>query len=140
MPLFKSHREPSPTPEPVQEAPNRKGSIFSRRHRSNSPVAPEPAHEEMNGSRRGGFFSRNRSLSSSDDSSMRTGRSSTVNSGHKLHNSRFSNDPSIIAAKQKVNDAEAAEREADKALIQARAAVRDAKQQVQNLEREIEEE
>jgi hypothetical protein len=49
-------------------------------------------------------------------------------------------DPSINAARQKVADAEAAEREADKALMAARASVREAKQQVKNLEKEAEEE
>ena len=149
MPLFKSHREPSP--EPVQETPTRKGSIFSRRYRDNSPNAPtsatatagEPMHDGTADNNRrggGGFFSRHRSPSSSDDSSMATGRSSTMNSGHRLHNSKFSNDPSIIAAKQKVSDAEGAEKDADRALVQARAAVREAKDHVKRLEREIEEE
>lgn len=151
MPLFRSHHEREPSPEPVQETPNRKGSLFSRRYRSNSPthdnvnVNSQRTHDDnidAHNNRRGGLFSRRRSMSSSDESSsLRTGRSS-MNSGrgNRLHNSKMSNDPSIITARQKVSDAEAAEREADKALVQSRSAVRAAKDHARNLEREIEEE
>ena len=50
------------------------------------------------------------------------------------------NDPSVVAARQRVSDAEAAEREADRALMQARAAVRDARDHVKRLEQEALEE
>lgn len=53
---------------------------------------------------------------------------------------RFANEPSILAARQKVADAEVAERDADAALAQARAAVKEARHHVQVLEREAEEE
>ena len=49
-------------------------------------------------------------------------------------------DPSISAARERVMSAEMAEREADKALMTARAAVREAREQVKRLEREAEEE
>ncbi|MCJ1476816.1 hypothetical protein MMC13_005485 [Lambiella insularis] len=49
-------------------------------------------------------------------------------------------DASISAARQRIANAEAAEREADKALFQARAAVKDAREQVKVLEREAAEE
>ena len=53
---------------------------------------------------------------------------------------RNHHDPSIVAAKQRVADAEAAERNADRALVQARAAVREAKEEIRRLEREAAEE
>jgi len=46
------------------------------------------------------------------------------------------NDPTILAARQKVAEAEASEREADRALGQARLAVREAHEHVKMLERE----
>lgn len=49
-------------------------------------------------------------------------------------------DPTIAAARQKVSDAESFEREADHALNQARAAVREAREHVKILEREAVEE
>ncbi|MCJ1289789.1 hypothetical protein MMC34_001322 [Xylographa carneopallida] len=57
--------------------------------------------------------------------------------------SRFfhrSEDPSITAARQRVAGAEAAERDADQARFQARAAVRNAREQVKVLEKEAAEE
>jgi len=50
------------------------------------------------------------------------------------------NDPTITGARQKVSDAEAFEREADRALMQARGAVREAREHVRILEREALEE
>lgn len=146
--------------------PSRGGSLFSRRHRSTSPttngVGYSNRNVDYNGDRgglnnhdngydnssrppkrTGGLFSRRRSSSPSDDSmSMVTNNSSGRfgSSGNRLHNSRFSNDPAINGARQKVGDAEEAERLADRALIEARAAVREARQHVKNLEREAEEE
>lgn len=49
-------------------------------------------------------------------------------------------DPSITGARQRVSQAEHAEKEADAALVQARAAVREAREHVIALEREAEEE
>ena len=49
-------------------------------------------------------------------------------------------DPSIVAARQKVTDAETAESAADRALNEARAAVRAAKEHVRVLEQEALEE
>ncbi|EKM54737.1 uncharacterized protein PHACADRAFT_48332, partial [Phanerochaete carnosa HHB-10118-sp] len=70
-------------------------------------------------SRSGGFFSRRRSSSSDPD---------------------LRNDSSIVAARQKVGDAEARERDADWALGQARSAVREAREHVRMLEQETLEE
>lgn len=110
MPLF-SHKEPAP--EPAHE---RKGSIFNR---NRSPTSETPA-SPTSGSH--GLFGRR---THSDDSDT---------------NSRIHKDPSIQAARQKVNDAEAAEKAADKALLQARAAVKEVRDHLKNLEKEVAEE
>lgn len=129
MPLFKSS-PPPPPPPPVESSPTRSRSIFTRRNRSldRSPSPPYDNHYDSNnnGTRTGGFFSHRRS-SSSDES----GRYGGAANGGDLRN-----DPSIRGARQKVSDAEAFEREADRALNQARAAVREAREHVRLLERE----
>jgi len=48
-------------------------------------------------------------------------------------------DSTILAARQKVTDAEDAEKDADRALIQARSMVREAREHVDILEREARE-
>jgi hypothetical protein len=53
---------------------------------------------------------------------------------------RREEDPSIIAAHERVQSAEVAEQEADRALMQARVAVREAKEHVRRLEKEAAEE
>lgn len=53
---------------------------------------------------------------------------------------RLEDDPSISGAREKVTDAENAEKEADRALDEARQRVRLARQHVKNLEREALEE
>lgn len=93
-----------------------------------------------------GFFNRRRSssLSSSDlDTRNRKGSNklshgSTRGSGGIFH--RDHEDGSITAARERVMSAEMAEREADRALISARTAVKDARNHVKMLEREAEEE
>ena len=55
-----------------------------------------------------------------------------------LHRSH--EDPSIMAAREQVLRAENAEREADKALIASRKAVKEARDHVKHLEREAAEE
>ncbi|KAI1619009.1 hypothetical protein EDD37DRAFT_294762 [Exophiala viscosa] len=59
-------------------------------------------------------------------------------SGGFLH--RNQEDPSISDARQRVASAEAAEREADRALVQARTAVRDAREHIKRIEMEAAEE
>jgi len=98
-----------------QEAPpQRKSSIFSR---SRTPLADTDKHNNS-----GSFFGRR--SSPSDDSTM----------------TRVHKDPSIVAARQKVGDAEAAEKAADRALNEARSAVKEAIMHVKRLEKDIEEE
>ena len=128
MPLFKSHNQPPPPPSPPQSPPDRSRSLFSRKRDNSDPYNnyDNSYDDDRNGSSRGGFFSRRRSSSSSSGSRSRS---------HDLKK-----DPSILAARQKVADAENSEREADRALGMARTAVREARQHVQMLEREALEE
>ncbi|PBK73589.1 uncharacterized protein ARMOST_00410 [Armillaria ostoyae] len=58
--------------------------------------------------------------------------------GRRRFNSH-GNDPTILAARQKVTDASNAERDADRALSQARNSVKEAREHVKNLEREARE-
>ena len=106
-----------------------RGSFFGRRTVSpddyaNGYGSNSSGSMRANSTRSGGFFSRRRS--SSSDSSGR--------------GSNFKHDPSIVAARQKVTDAESAESAADRALHSARAAVRCAKEHVRMLEQEALEE
>ncbi|KXN90960.1 hypothetical protein AN958_03027 [Leucoagaricus sp. SymC.cos] len=135
MPILKSKSRSSPE-DNVDNAPNRKRSIFSGRNRSPPPTSPRRSGDANSGRR--SFFG---SGSVSDTGSDRGSRNDSVrsrgflglgrNQGHSIHN-----DPTIAAAHQKVTDAEAAEREADQALFQARNKVKEAKRHVEMLERE----
>ena len=62
----------------------------------------------------------------------------TTKSHNLLH--RNTEDSSITAARERIANAEAAERNADRALIQARVAVKEAKEHCKRLEREAAEE
>lgn len=125
MPLFHhSQSNPEPLRSPAQADESHRGrSIFSRR--GNSPEVKSSRNDltQTNNtvSTKSSFFGRHRS---SDDDMP--------------HN--IKNDPSVVSARQRVSDAEAAEREADRALMQARAAVRAARDYVKRLEQEAVEE
>jgi len=146
MPLFKSshndtavqHREPTPprkglfgtggtrddSPPP---APTRSGGFLSR-DRDNTPP---PQTTTSSG---GGLFGHSKRKSTgtySDDSSSGSG---FLSFGKKKHG--LDQDPTLLAARQKVAEAEMAEREADRALIEARQSVRGAKEHIKLLERE----
>lgn len=123
--------------------------LFSK---DTEPVAAHPAPATHNRystdsdspKRSHGLFG-SRHSSSPDAAPQRTSTTSTrtsVSSGGHGVLSRFGHkeDPSITGARQRVHQAEQAEKEADAALIQARAAVRDAREHVKALEREAEEE
>ncbi|KAI0688199.1 hypothetical protein BC835DRAFT_1308903 [Cytidiella melzeri] len=121
MPLFKSNNPPPPPP-PQSSPPSRSRSMFSRKHNNSDPYHNDSSYDEdTNGNSRRGLFSRRRSSSSS---------------GSRSRGGGLKNEPSIVHARQKVADAENSEREADRALGAARAAVREARQHVQMLERE----
>ncbi|EIW83365.1 hypothetical protein CONPUDRAFT_152396 [Coniophora puteana RWD-64-598 SS2] len=124
MPLFSAyHEEPPRTSNTFDQPPQRSRSIFSR-NRSNSPPASNRS-SVTNGSstRNGGLFGSLRSRSS-DSSIEQTKRN-------------MSRDPTIAAARMKVADAEAAERAADKALVEARSAVKSAREHIKVLENEV---
>src|SRR5436309_1410914 len=109
--------------------------LFGRNSANTSPAVNETTHVDE--PRRGGLFRRHHSP---DHAATTT----TSSNGTKSHRSglfhRNTEDPSILAARERVFSAEAAEREADKALINARAAVREARDHVKRLEREAAEE
>jgi hypothetical protein len=127
MPLFgsKQHSPPPVEPAPVranrhstssQDSPRR--SIFSRHsHPTTSP------HSDLDspGSRHSHSLSKRESLTKGGIFNRKT------------------EDPSIGAARERVVAAENAERDADRALIQARASVRAAREHVRQLELEAEE-
>ncbi|KAJ3749599.1 hypothetical protein DFH05DRAFT_1457358 [Lentinula detonsa] len=124
MPLFKQNsREASPPP---QQEPTRKGTLFGRRQRSASPARSNNSKHTRN---------------SSDSDSV--GRAGSTRSGG-LFGGRIGgrgfphNDPTIMAAREKVADAEESEKAADRALQQSRASVKAAKDHVRFLEREAE--
>lgn len=138
MPLFRntwddqSSREPEPLP-PSSPPKKKFGISGSRRSTGDSSTRPSDTYTNTDGTSRspptntsGGFFSRRRS-SSNDGSDRSFGGSRRQES-------------SIAAARQKVADAENAERLADHALKRARGAVREAREHIRILEDEALEE
>lgn len=117
MPLF-GHREPVETAETAPDVPPEE-----------TAVEGEPP------SRRSTLFGRRRSIES-------TATNTTTSSTSQRRNvlTREREDASITAARQRVVVAEGAERDADRALLQARAAVREAREHVKRLEQEAAEE
>ena len=115
-------------PEPT---PTHTNTHNSRHSHSNSTTDSSPKR---------GFFGRRRSssVSSSDLDTRNNRHGSTRKSGALFH--RDHEDQSITTARERVLSAEAAEREADRALVQARTAVHEARNHVKMLEREAEEE
>lgn len=129
-------------------------------HKNAAPVDPTPtarghprrrssslSSSDLEGTRKSGFFGRKRSSSSERLRHNNTNRHST---GKLSHNStrasggglfnRHPEDPTIVHARERVVSAENAEREADRALVQARAAVKEAHEHVKLLEKEAAEE
>jgi len=125
---FGNRRRSQAVEEPV-DAPQRRKSLFSRRS-SGSPARNGTA--ATNGHSSGGLFNRRRS------SSPRTSTGNGHSSGGLLH--RRHDDPAVMAAHERVSLAETAERDADRALINARSAVKNARDEVKRLEREAAEE
>ncbi|KAH7037107.1 uncharacterized protein B0I36DRAFT_313340 [Microdochium trichocladiopsis] len=128
MPLFGSRKE-APPPEPIPEKHH--SGLFGSRRRSVSPVS---SHRTSSSTFR-----------TSTSSNRHSGdlASSHRSSGSVLH--RFGTrhgdiDPSISQARDRVINAERAEKEADRALEAARLQVRDARTHVKNLEHEAAEE
>jgi len=120
------HKDQSPTRgrdvSPVRDESPRHGgnSIFSR-HRSVSPIDNTPRRSSASLNRNGT-------------------RNTAGSGGGGFFHHKNNEDQSITAARQRVINAEGMEREADKALIAARNAVKDAREQVKLLEAEAKEE
>lgn len=158
-----SHPEPAPVqPEPVQ---NRKTGLLRRsrdddgyRHDGDGYDHGRSAHHSHHAStgsthKKHGLFGRRNSspspvrgrgsFSSSGSSSHGVGgrRSSRRSGGGLLGGGRNKRDldPSILAARERVESAEAAEMEADRALDAARLSVRDARTEVKRIEEEARE-
>lgn len=139
MPLFWNTWDNQPAREPETPPPSppakRTGLFSSRRslddsptHRGNYNHTDGNVRRSPTSSSSGGFFSRRRSSEElSDRSSGRSGKSGKPES-------------SILAARQKIADAENAERLASDALRQARNAAREAKEHIRMLEDEALEE
>jgi hypothetical protein len=110
MGLFNKHEtdETAPPPDQTTTTEPRRSSTLFRKHRDPSPTATVSSH-----------------ATSVSSASPRRGL---------LH--RNDEDPSIRAARERVLNAEAAEREADKALLHARAMVNEAREHVKRLEME----
>jgi len=149
-----SHRRPTSSADSSIDhtAPTRKG-FFSRRSSSYDHPhttanhtgffgrrSPSPEHHtNRTTSTRGGFFGR-RSSSSDDSLGGRSGSRSTGGRRFFGDSDGPHRDPTILAARQKVTDAEEAEKDADRALSQARAMVTEARNHVKILEKEVAEE
>ncbi|KUI73233.1 hypothetical protein VM1G_08754 [Cytospora mali] len=138
MPFF-SRREPEEEvpPEPQYEEPRKRGLLGSLR-RDPSPTPTSSSTQRSNSTR----HTTSTYHSASSPNRRSTERSSK--SGGLLH--RFGGsgneelDPSIVQARERVMGAEAAERDADRALELARREVRDAREEVRRLELEAKEE
>ncbi|KAH8886404.1 hypothetical protein GQ53DRAFT_750677 [Thozetella sp. PMI_491] len=146
MPFFSRNTEPveEPAPAVVEEPPKKHHGLFGSRNRSPSPT-PSARTDATRSSR---FTSTTYHTSPERDghSGGLFRRSTDASSGRRslLHRS-FGNgnaelDPSIVHARERVMSAEAAERDADHALMAARESVREAREHVKKLELEAKEE
>jgi len=150
MGLF-SHKNAAAAPvEPVPTTTThgRHSGHHGMRRRSSSLSSSDL---ETNRKSSGGFFNRGSSRRSTSSERLRhhnttsnrhsTGKlSRTSGSGGGLFSRSTPEDPTIAHARERVMSAENAEREADRALVQARAAVREAREHIKLLEREAAEE
>ncbi|KAB5562722.1 hypothetical protein GE09DRAFT_1274434 [Coniochaeta sp. 2T2.1] len=146
MPFFSRN---SPEPAPVVQQPPKKHGLFSSSRHEPAPMPVQQAPVQ----KKHGLFSSHRDpspVSSHAISTTSPTRHSTDASYSKRHSSgggllsKFGGgdhmDPSIVQARERVLSAEAAEREADRALMAARESVRNAREHVRRLELEAEEE
>ncbi|KAB8304144.1 hypothetical protein EYC80_003564 [Monilinia laxa] len=115
MPLFGRHQEEH-EPEPVVEEPPKRSSSIFHRNRAESISQSE------------------RSMSTASSTPSQSG---TRNRGF-LHKNRDAQDPIIAAAEQRIINAEQMEREADRALVNAREAVAEAREHMRQLKSEME--
>lgn len=143
MPFFSRHE---PEPAPVVEQPPKKHGLFSSRQEPAPVVQQQPKKHGLFGHRDPSPVSSHSASSYNNGYTTSPQRHSTDASG-KRHSGLLSKfggsdhmDPSIVQARERVLSAEAAEREADRALIAARESVRNAREHVRRLELEAEEE
>ncbi|KAI1765714.1 hypothetical protein GGR53DRAFT_488658 [Hypoxylon sp. FL1150] len=129
MPLFSSRKpEEEVVHEPVPEKRQSHG-LFGSRHRSPSPTRTARTSTTTTSSSR-----------RSDASSPSRTRSVLQRTFGHGNSSNLDMDPSIVQARERVMQAESAEREADRALESARIRVREARAEVKRLELEAAEE
>ncbi|KAF9527293.1 hypothetical protein CPB83DRAFT_907704 [Crepidotus variabilis] len=150
MPLFgSSHRDNTVDTSNTSHSPTRTGTLHKGRDVDNAHSPTSATHKK------GGLFSRDRrstdSFSSSDREDRGSHRTGTMNSttntstgggffglGNR-NKHHLDDDPSIRNARQTIADAENAEKEADRALVEARNRTRLAREHIKVLEREAEE-
>ncbi|KAK7433357.1 hypothetical protein QQZ08_000297 [Neonectria magnoliae] len=148
-----SRREPSheAVQEPVYEEPHKKHGLFGRRSPSPSPTTATRSTGRTSLSSASTYQTAGHNESQSGglglfrrgtDASSSTARKGTLRRsfGNGNGNGHGDDDPSVLDARQRVRSAEAAEREADRALDEARSSVREAREQVKLLEVEAREE
>jgi len=132
MPLFGSKKTPPPqtiTTTTTHHPQKRSSGMFGSR--KSQPVEPVTTTSPT---RSGGLLGRHHE----QPAAVQNGHGHNSNGGGLL--SRHHEDTSIVAARERVMQAERAERDADKALIAARAAVKSAREHVKRLELEAKEE
>lgn len=159
MPFFSSHRDPPPEPVYEAEPTPKKHGLFHRRGPAAVP-APESETDPATHPRTGtGLFSRrdrsptpthrtSRSLSPRSTADAASSSSGRRRNGGLLRRAMGGGgrdddddaDPSILQARERVMDAEAAEAQADRALDEARLRVREAREHAEGVEVEAEEE
>lgn len=131
MPLFGSKKQApaqtvTTTTTHKQPSPTRSSGLFSR-NKNNTATSPNGRHTTTT--------THHNTTTSPNRNSSILGKSSGGGLLHRNHE-----DSSISSARERVMRAETAEREADKALVAARAAVREAHAEVKRLEHEAAEE
>jgi len=136
MPLFGSKNPPAQTITTTTQHQPQKSGLFGRRKSTLEPTTHSTTGPTRSG---GGLFNRNPQAEP-----VHNGHTNGVQNGSSNHSggllSRHHEDASIVGARERVMQAERAEREADKSLIAARQAVRAAREHVKHLEREAKEE
>ncbi|KAG8718789.1 hypothetical protein FRC12_013354 [Ceratobasidium sp. 428] len=126
MPLFGSRKDantaPATTaPATTNDTPRRSRSMFARRRSSASSVSSvESANRRRSGSN--------------------SGRKGFLGMGTRKSDPMVNKDPAVVAARQKLADAERAEHEADRALEASRRAVLAAREHCKLLENQAVEE
>jgi hypothetical protein len=150
MGLFSRHepvQEPAPQRQPVYEEPPRRHGLFGSKHHSPTRAPTNATHSTRSSTTTsspdrstGGIF--RRSTDASHNPSMNSHQRTSGGGGllHKAFGNREEMDPSIVQARERLMGAEAAEMEADRALIAARESAREAREHVRMLEVEAKEE